>query len=243
MESEEIMDNYIPEIPDTEHFFADGQINDEDYNYTSFLQSKMFRRGVKCSNCHNPHSGKLVVPGNGTCLQCHAKTYDDPSHTFHAGGTEASTCVSCHMPAKVYMGNDNRHDHSFRVPRPDLSVLYKMPNTCNACHKDKTAQWAADAVAKWYGPVRKYHFADDLIPGSMLNEKSEPHLEKLIADTAVPAIVKAAAAKYLQSLPSQKSLQVLLASLRSPEAMLRYRALNSLSAFPPVQWISSVAPL
>jgi cytochrome c553 len=59
VQSGEIMDNYIPEIPTTEHFHADGQVKDEDYIYTSFLQSKMFHRDVKCSNCHNPHSGKI----------------------------------------------------------------------------------------------------------------------------------------------------------------------------------------
>ena len=169
VQSGEIMDNYIPEIPTTEHFHADGQVNDEDYIYTSFLQSKMFHRDVKCSNCHNPHSGKILFATNQLCLQCHAKTYDDPSHTFHPVGIAASECKSCHMPGKVYMGNDLRHDHSFRVPRPDLTVKYGTPNACNNCHNNKPAQWAADAITKWYGPERKYHFADDLIPGSKID--------------------------------------------------------------------------
>ena len=151
IQSGEIMDNYIPEIPTTEHFHADGQVNDEDYIYTSFLQSKMFRRDVKCSNCHNPHSGNILFAGNQLCLQCHAKTYYDPSHTFHPAGITGSECKSCHMPGKLYMGNHLRHDHSFRVPRPDLSVKYGTPNACTNCHANKTPQWAADAVIKWYG--------------------------------------------------------------------------------------------
>src|SRR5436190_7078860 len=175
----ELMDNFIPEIPTTEHFHADGQVNDEDYIYTSFLQSKMFRQGVKCNNCHDSHSTKLIVTGNLTCLKCHAKTYDDPAHTFHPEGATASKCISCHMPGKLYMGNDLRHDHSFRVPRPDLSVKYGTPNACTNCHTNKNAQWAADAIVKWYGPDRKYHFADDLIPGSKADAFSEGHLVKL----------------------------------------------------------------
>ena len=144
--SSELLDNYIPQIPTDEFYYADGQAKDEDYVYTSFLESKMYRRGVMCSNCHNPHSGKILYTGNRLCMQCHAKTYDDISHTFHQAGTVAAECKSCHMPSKIYMGNDLRYDHTFRVPRPDLSVKYGTPNACNNCHKDKTASWTADAV-------------------------------------------------------------------------------------------------
>ena len=37
-------------------YYADGQIRDEVYVYGSFLQSAMYRAGVTCSDCHNPHS-------------------------------------------------------------------------------------------------------------------------------------------------------------------------------------------
>jgi predicted CXXCH cytochrome family protein len=245
IESNELLDNFIPEIPTTEHFYADGQVNDEDYIYTSFLQSKMFRHGIKCSDCHNPHSTKLKfsVSSNQTCLQCHAKKYDDSSHTFHSPGIVASACISCHMPAKLYMGNDLRHDHSFRIPRPDLSVKYGTPNACGTCHNNRTAQWAADAVSKWYGPVRKYHFADDLIEGSKMDANSEAHLIKLISDTTVPNIIKATAANYLGSIPTQKSLQTLISCLGNADAQTRYRALRSLDNFSPADWKSAVGPL
>ncbi len=242
-QSKEIMDNYIPEIPSNEHFHADGQVNDEDYIYTSFLESKMFHRGVKCSNCHNPHSGKILFASNQLCLQCHAKKYDDPSHTFHPVGIAASECKSCHMPGKIYMGVDLRHDHSFRVPRPDLSVKYGTPNACNSCHNKKTSQWATDAIVKWYGPERKYHFADDLIPGSKIDENSEAHLVKLLGDTTVPNIVKATAAYYLGSIPTQNSFSGLLQLLSNGDAQIRYRALRSLSNFPVGNWRENVGPL
>ena len=243
IQSGEIMDNLIPEIPSTEHFHADGQANDEDYIYTSFLESKMFRRGVKCSNCHNPHSGKILFAANQLCLQCHAKTYDDPSHTFHPVGATASGCKSCHMPGKIYMGNDTRHDHIFRAPRPDLSVKYGTPNACNNCHNDKSAQWAADTITKWYGPLRKYHFAEDLIPGSKLDGNSEAHLIKILGDTSVPDIIKATVAYYLGSIPTQNSFQALLKCLADKDAQIRYRALRSLSNFPAANWRDNVGPL
>lgn len=245
IDSPEIMDNYIPEIPETENFHADGQVDDEDYIYTSFLQSKMFSKGVKCSNCHNPHSTKLKHNiGNETCIQCHKPAkYDTPKHTFHTMGTKGASCVNCHMPGKLFMGNDFRHDHSFRVPRPDLSIKYGTPNACSNCHKDQSEKALADAVVKWYGPNRKYHFANDLIPGSKLDSNSEPHLTKLINDKNTPDIIKATAAFYLGSITTPTSLNTLLSCLNQKDAQVRYRALRSLSNFPPTNWIEKAAPL
>jgi tetratricopeptide (TPR) repeat protein len=239
----ELMDDLIPEIPTTEHFHADGQVNDEDYIYTSFVQSKMFHRNVKCSNCHDPHSGKRLLAGNLLCLQCHQKKYDSFEHQQHDMASGQVTCVSCHMPGKLYMGNDLRHDHSFRVPRPDLSVKYGTPNACNDCHKDKKAQWASDAVVKWFGPTRKPHFSEDLIAGSLLNAQSEQHLSKLYSDTAIPAIVKAAAANYLRDLPTRNSLNTLLGALRDADPQVRYRALHALGSFPASEWQDGAGPL
>ena len=244
IDSKEIMDNYIPEIPSTEHFHADGQVDDEDYIYTSFLQSKMFAHGVKCTDCHNPHTTKLKRIDNQTCTKCHVTTtYDTPKHTFHPMGSKGASCVSCHMPGKLFMGNDFRHDHSFRVPRPDLSVKYGTPNACNMCHTDKSDKAMADAVVKWYGPNRKYHYAEDLIPGSQTNNDSEAHLTKLFNAPTTPAIVKATVANYLGNIITPTSLSTLLTGLKNKEAQVRYRSLRSLASFPPQEWINAVGPL
>jgi tetratricopeptide (TPR) repeat protein len=241
--SPEILDNLIPEIPTTEFFHADGQVEDEDYIYTSFLQSKMFHRGVKCTNCHNPHSGKLVLPTTLVCMQCHEKKYETFEHTKHEATLSQVNCVSCHMPGKYYMGNDFRHDHSFRVPRPDLSVKYGTPNACNMCHTDKKAQWASEAVVKWYGPQRKYHFSNDLIPGSKADGNAETHLQKLLADTSVPNIIKATAVEYMRNIPTMTVLKSLIQSLQYADAHVRYRALRSLASFPYEQWKDAAATM
>jgi tetratricopeptide (TPR) repeat protein len=227
----ELLDDFIPEIPTTDYFYADGQMRDEDYNYTSFVQSKMFHRGVQCSNCHNPHSGKLKLENSLVCGQCHEqKKYEAPSHTMHSAATQEVNCVSCHMPSKVYMGNDLRHDHSFRVPRPDLSAKFGTPNTCNSCHNNKTAQWAAEKITAHYGNPRPYHFSEDLVPGSQLNEQSEKHLQKLLGDTATPAIVRAATLRYFSQLRSANSLQVLRQHLTDSNAIVRYHAVRGLQS-------------
>jgi tetratricopeptide (TPR) repeat protein len=134
--------------PDT--YYADGQIKDEVYVYGSFVQSKMYHKGIRCTDCHDPHSLKLKHPGNETCTSCHqhpAGKYDVPAHHRHAVGTEGAKCVNCHMPGRTYMDVDFRRDHSFRVPRPDMSVRWGTPNACSSCHVN-------DSIAKVPEPQR-----------------------------------------------------------------------------------------
>ena len=120
-------------------YFPDGQIRDEDYVVGSFTQSKMFHNGVKCSDCHDVHSTKLIHSGNKVCTSCHQHAggkYDTPNHHHHAVGTPGAQCVNCHMPQTTYMAVDPRRDHSFRVPDPALSIAIGTPNACTGCHLD-----------------------------------------------------------------------------------------------------------
>jgi len=236
--SGEIMDNLIPQIISNDYYFADGQINDEDYEYSSFTQSKMFHKEVRCSNCHNPHSGKLVAVGNNLCMNCHEPKYNTQEHHFHKINTEGAQCINCHMQVKTYMGNDHRRDHSFRIPRPDQSIIWETPNTCTSCHKDKSNTWAAEVIKKNYGPTRAYHFSDDLLPGSELTDKSEKHLLKLLADTLQPEIARATAVHYLGNIQSQESADALVRALKDKKPLVRYHAVRSLENFPPDVWIS-----
>ncbi|MHB8838871.1 MAG: tetratricopeptide repeat protein, partial [Gemmatimonadaceae bacterium] len=189
-----------------------------------------------------PHSGKLALTGNRLCLQCHAKKYDDASHTFHRAGTGASECKSCHMPGTVYMGNDLRHDHTFRVPRPDLSVRYGTPNACNNCHTNRSPSWTASAIVRWYGPTRAYHFAEDLIPASRGDATSEGHIMHLLNDSTTPAIVRATAMHYLRNVGTSGSVQALLRGLQDSDAQVRYRSLRSLANFPAATWLNAIGP-
>ena len=136
-------------------YFADGQIRDEDYVHGSFIQSKMFHNGVKCSDCHDMHSTKLIHSGNQVCTSCHqhpAGKYDTPNHHHHAVGTPGAQCVNCHMPQTTYMAVDHRRDHSFRVPDPALSITTGTPNACTACHLQDAK--LADHQTKF--PLRQY---------------------------------------------------------------------------------------
>lgn len=144
------------------------------------------------------------------------------------------------MPSKYYMGNDLRHDHIFRAPRPDLSVKHGMPNACNNCHKDKSFQWSADAIVKWYGPNRTYLPAEDLAAGATMDLPAQAHLIKLLNDTSTPSIIQATAVHYIANINDAKSLQILLQQLNHQNAQVRYRAVMGLTNFPVLQWQSEV---
>ncbi|MCA9001928.1 MAG: hypothetical protein KDB61_08400, partial [Planctomycetes bacterium] len=200
----DMLDSFIPDLLNEGEYFADGQILDEVYVYGSFVQSRMYKEGVHCANCHEVHSGTLRAQGNALCLQCHKPTYDSPEHHHHSPFTgtpaaprtppiDGTQCVSCHMGGRTYMGLDYRLDHSMRIPRPDLSVSLGLPNTCNACHSDKDAQWARDKVVEWYGEERPQHFAPTIAAGRRMEAGADAALAGLIADGNQPAIVRATA--------------------------------------------------
>ncbi|MEJ1157655.1 tetratricopeptide repeat protein [Prosthecomicrobium sp. N25] len=216
-------------------YHADGQMQDEVYTYGSFKQSRMYAAGVTCSDCHDPHGGKLRLAGDATCLQCHAgDKYAVATHHRHESAATPPSCASCHMPVVTYMVVDPRHDHGFRVPRPDLTVAIGTPNACNACHKDKPAQWAADAVQAWHGPDRKGFQAYG--PAFNAAWTDRPDAARLLAavagDGAVPAFARAGALAALNGLPTPQTLGLARAGAGSPDPMLRIGALDLIEGAP-----------
>lgn len=228
------MDHFNPNLPHPESYFADGQIKEEVYVYGSFLQSKMFQNDVKCNDCHDPHSLELKenVTDNSLCLQCHATDYDSKQHHFHEPNTEASQCISCHMTGRYYMEVDFRRDHSFRVPRPDLSAKFGTPNACTNCHDSKSAKWAAQAVEDWYGKKRPDHFSETLLKADSLGIEAVPDLKRLATNTTEPEIARATAIWYLGQFPSRQSWGVLTKGLNSESPLIRKSAARALASIP-----------
>jgi len=172
---------------------ADGQMRDEVFNDQTFKQSRMYAKGVTCGDCHDAHSGKLRAVGSEICSQCHQpERFSIAKHTGHAASPGAPDCIACHMPARTYMIVDRRHDHSFRIPRPDLTVKVGTSNTCNECHKDKSAQWAADAVSNWHGPERKglQSYAEAFQLARDGNPDARDRLIALAQDLTVPGVAR-----------------------------------------------------
>ncbi len=240
--SKSIYNHINPVLPGEPNWHIDGQIKEEDYVYASFTQSRMYMEEVKCNDCHNVHSGKLILEGNSLCLQCHKdQDYNTKTHTFHkdygeigealfsdagvkfevGSGTE---CINCHMHGQNYMGVDYRRDHSFRIPRPDLSEKNGSPNACNQCHKEESNAWAQNHIEKWFGESRpsQYgaHFSDaiDGIKGA------DNDLKDIIKDDLYPANIKSLALAYLSD--DSVNNQLIKQSLKNIEPAIRIAAIT-----------------
>lgn len=225
-------------------YFADGQILDEVYVYGSFAQSKMHAKGVTCTNCHEPHSLQLVAEGNALCATCHnpngnpdftslpRKTYDAASHHFHEVDTEGAQCVSCHMPARTYMGVDPRRDHSFRVPRPDLSDKTGAPNACIGCHSDQNNAWAAKEIAERFpdGQWRRTHFSEAIAGARAGDGRVIPALIEMARDNDGAPIIRASALDLLAQLDAPRAAILARQSLTDASPLVRKAAILSQAA-------------
>lgn len=229
-----LLDYYEPSLLLAGLYHANGQILDEVYEYGSFLESKMHANHVRCTDCHNPHSLQLKFPGNQLCTQCHnAGKYDAESHHHHPLDSTGTSCVACHMPIRTYMVVDQRHDHSFRVPRPDLTVALGTPNTCNDCHTlpFETPQWAAEAVRKWYGDKRPDdpHWAPALDAAQRGDPLGEPELIDVIRRSTTPAIVKATALSLSGQYQTPNMAVAQMEALADDDPLVRAEATRVLS--------------
>jgi predicted CXXCH cytochrome family protein len=229
------LDYYRPALLTAALYHPDGQQRDEVYDWGSFLQSRMYAAGVTCSDCHEPHSGKLRAQGNAVCSQCHSPAqFDSSLHHHHPAGSAGAQCANCHMPTATYMVIDPRHDHSLRVPRPDLSAQLATPNACNACHAKRDSGWAAAQVRSWFGrdPQGYQRFAVAFGRSNADAIGAAKELRAIASDAAEPQIARATALSRLDANASSATLDIVVAGLRDANPLIRMGALDSLSAAP-----------
>ena len=241
-----LLDSHRPALLDPDQYWPDGQMRGEVFNWGPFLQSRMQAAGVTCTDCHRPHDLALRAEGNALCAQCHAPDrFDQVAHTHHESGSDGARCVACHMPTTTFMQVDARHDHGFRIPRPDLSADLGTPDACTACHADRDAAWAAAAIERWYPGQEKRPagFAGILHDAVEGGPSIGRRLAELAAAPAQPAIVRASALRAL--VPWQNPAGVASASraLEDPDPLVRMAAVESLGGIEPGQRASLLAPL
>ena len=228
------------------NYYADGQQREEVYVWGSFLQSKMFQRGVTCMDCHEPHSQKLRAEGNALCLRCHnANDFETPRHHQHQAGSAGAQCVACHMPTQNYMVIHARQDHSLRVPRPDLSETLGSPNACTQCHRGKLPDWAASAMDKWYGKTwrERASYGPTLHAGATQGALALPRLLDLAKNPEAPAIIRATAVTLAQPNANPGTLLAARELLRDNDPSVRIAALGMVARADPVNRVLSVSPL
>ena len=154
------LDGYTLGTTDTLHF-ADGHARENRMQGNDFVQSLMYRRGVTCASCHDPHgtpnNADLIKSPRLVCLTCHGpaspngpRTATIEQHTHHASGSAGNECVGCHMPKiAVMLGDVTVRSHTFKFIAPAMAERLKMPDPCTTCHTDKTRAWATDVLKTW----------------------------------------------------------------------------------------------
>ena len=243
----DLLDSLLPSLLSENLYFSDGQILEEVYVYGSFTQSKMYHREVRCNDCHDVHGLKLLKTGNDLCLQCHrADEYDTKAHHFHKKKGETgdpirssdgevlfqvgtgAECVQCHMPGRYYMGIDYRPDHSFRIPRPDLSHKIGTPDACTRCHTDKTSRWSDETITQWHGPGRRLHYGEVIDAGRNRRPEAQKRLIRLAGDPLYPVMVRATALSLLSGYPGEETEQAMRRALMEDEALIRRTAVANI---------------
>ena len=258
----DFLDYGIPQLLSEGMYYPDGQILEEVYVYGSFMQSKMYAREVRCSDCHDVHSIRRIADGNNLCLQCHkSAVYDRKGHHFHKKKGEAgdpirsasgqvlfavgsgAQCENCHMPGRQYMGIDYRPDHSFRLPRPDLTLTLDTPNACDRCHVDKPTQWSVDAMAKWVGQKQRPHYGELLAAGRKHQPEAIAPLASLATDRRYPTIVRATAIDELAGFNDETAAAAIAAALTDEASLVRQTAVRRLTESDPALRMKRLSPM
>ncbi len=246
---EELTGNFSPGDSYFDHFqmqtagesddwFADGQVHSEDYEFASFMGSKMHERGITCVDCHNPHSGKTLLAGNDLCMRCHSGAFTNapvinpPEHSHHLAASAGNLCVSCHMPITVYMQRHARHDHGMTIPDPLLTKELSIPNACNRCHTEKSVEWAiasADAcyTNKMNRPTRDR--ARVIAAAQSADKSAEASLIALLDSGRESPYWRAVEANLLWQFSDGASARfALIHALRDEHPLVRAQAVKSL---------------
>ena len=147
---------------ETGEFYANGVGKKSRTQGNEYVRSMMYRHGVSCANCHNPHALDETSDnntGNQLCMNCHQfgsliGPHDESleQHTRHKADSNGSLCVECHMP-KVAKNTGKSpvsvRTHVFGFIYPEDTRKYKVPNACTSCHDDKSLDWAEGYLKDW----------------------------------------------------------------------------------------------
>ncbi len=224
-------------LDETGLFYADGQVKEEDFEFTAFMGSKMRAAGVRCQDCHESHSAKLRVPGDNLCLVCHgapappAPKIVPATHNHHQAGTPGSHCVDCHMPVTTYMQRHERRDHGFTIPDPLLTQQFGIPNACNRCHTNQTTEWALRNTQEWYGQKmeRSSRHRAQVFARALRGETNEAPALIGFTKTETNSFWRAVAAGLLKRWNDEPETAAALAkSASDPEPLVRMMSLRAL---------------
>jgi tetratricopeptide (TPR) repeat protein len=152
-------------------YLADGRVKSFAYQANHLASACYLQGPMDCVSCHEPHAQDywdlnrkpLASPyDDGQCTSCHpSKGIDVEAHTRHPADTEASRCVSCHMPYLQHpeLGDAipfARSDHTIALPRPVFDEDVGLESACAKCHQDRSALELQSQARAWWGELKPH---------------------------------------------------------------------------------------
>jgi len=233
---ERFFDHYDLAALEDPDFSPDGRDLGENYTFTRWRMSPCVKSGkLGCLHCHTS-SGRYRFrkpeEANGACLPCHEERVGNAAaHSRHPAKSEASRCISCHMPMTEF-ARMRRSDHSMLPPTPATTIAYKSPNACNLCHADRDAAWADNLVRLWH--PRDYQ-APVLLQAELVDAARKRDWERLpemlayIQGQGRDEVVSTSLIRLLRACPDERKWPVFIKSLSDPSPLVRGAAAEGLS--------------
>ena len=245
-------ERYLLDLISSTNYHPDGQVYNENFIYGSFLQSKMYKNGVVCSDCHNPHTAELKLPIETLCLQCHqSDNYASTQHHKHPEKSTGAQCVNCHMPETTYMDIDARRDHGFHIPTPNLAKKLGTPDTCLSCHEDKDSQWSASKVNAWY-PNSTVETEKDFVAvfsamNLTLNEQQlqgvASELSRISQTISYAGIIRASALTKMASVSNTNTIIAIARAVKNTDENIRLGAIEGAQSMASAEKWRIISPL
>jgi predicted CXXCH cytochrome family protein len=226
------------------NYWADGRTRRFSNDAIGLWQSECFLRGgATCTMCHDPHVPNVdrspqltAATSNALCARCHADVSTRlTAHTRHRADSEGSSCVECHMPRTVVSIRATMRDHTMSLPAPENTVAFGIPNACTACHGDKKASWAVDAVREGWPQNRRAKMIARATAFSAARAGRPEAVERLVAiaaDDRQGPLVQANALGYLRHFDDPRAAAALAGALGSGHPAIRSAAVASLGQLP-----------
>lgn len=229
-------------------FYPDGRDLGENYTQTSWRMSPCVKGGqlhcVKCHTSSGRYRFKKFEDANKACLPCHEERVRNVvAHSRHAANSEASHCISCHMPTTEF-ARMRRTDHSMLPPAPAATVAFGSPNACNGCHTKKEAAWADQTVRQWrerdfQAPVLK---RGALIAAARKRDWTKlPEMLAYIGDPNSNEIFVTSLIRLLAHCDDPAKIPVLRKALNDPSPLVRAAAVEGLGQAPGLDVLQDIA--
>lgn len=168
-----LLDDVLADDADflVDRFWSDGMVRVTGRELNGLVESKCHEGGeLSCLSCHSMHDADpddqlaLEMDGDAACTQCHAAASSGPegrddgyattAHTHHASASEGARCMNCHMPRTSWGLLGAVRSHEIDSPDAHTSVDVGRPDACSLCHLDRSLDWTARWLHRWYGQPR-----------------------------------------------------------------------------------------